>query len=312
VKKYIINSFRNKKVLLIGDTMLDVYIYGDIIGEALDAPVPEVEERKISVSPGGNGLIANNILELGGKLTFISIVGDDADAKFYDEFAHKNLKKIFLVDKTRRSTVKRRWYAGGKKLLQVNKVDNHYLIPSLEKKLLSYIKQEVKKADVIVVMDPQHGMMTRRVIIEIIKIAKKHKKPFYVDAQISHRPSNHHLYKWADTMFLNQNEAKVVYSRFDIKKLQDSLRAIQKKLRLNNVIVKLGARGSAVLWAGQFIRTSPYKVKTVDVCGAGDAFLAAFSLGDRNKPEESLEIANKWAALSTTIHGTIPPKRKML
>ena len=113
-------------------------------------------------------------------------------------------------------------------------------------------------------------------------------------------------------MFLNQNEAKVVYSRFDIKKLQDSLRAIQKKLRLNNVIVKLGARGSAVLWAGQFIRTSPYKVKTVDVCGAGDAFLAAFSLGDRNKPEESLEIANKWAALSTTIHGTIPPKRKML
>ena len=149
MKKYIINSFRNKKVLLIGDTMLDVYIYGDIIGEALDAPVPEVEERKISVSPGGNGLIANNILELGGKLTFISIVGDDADAKFYDEFAHKNLKKIFLVDKTRRSTVKRRWYAGGKKLLQVNKVDNHYLIPSLEKKLLSYIKQEVKKADVI-------------------------------------------------------------------------------------------------------------------------------------------------------------------
>ena len=76
--------------------------------------------------------------------------------------------------------------------------------------------------------------------------------------------------------------------------------------------MKLGSRGAITLWNRQFLKIKAYKVKAVDVCGAGDAFLAAFSLGDRTRPKESLEIANIWAALSTTIHGTIPPRRSDL
>lgn len=85
-----------------------------------------------------------------------------------------------------------------------------------------------------------------------------------------------------------------------------------KKMKLKNVVVKLGSRGSIAIFNGQYIVTRPHKVKAVDVCGAGDAFLGAFSLGDRNNPEESLKIANIWAALSTKIHGTMPPRKKDL
>src|SRR3972149_6635628 len=193
MKLDIIKSFKDKRVLLVGDTILDIYIYGNVVGQALDAPVPEVEEGKVNTFFGGNGLVASHILELGGHLTFITVLGADEDAKYYDSLVHPKLKKIFLVDNTRRTTVKRRWYDGWKKLLQVNKVDNHDISVSLEKKLLGHIEREVK-----------------------------------------------------------------------------------------NVDVKLGSRGAIAIFNGQYIKSQPYKVRAVDVCGAGDAFLAAFSLGDRS------------------------------
>ena len=312
MKLDIIKSFKDKRVLLIGDAILDVYIYGRVVGESLDAPVPEVEEGQANIFFGGNGLVANHILGLGGHLTFITILGADEDAKYYDSLVHPKLKKIFLVDNTRRTTVKRRWYDGWKKLLQVNKVDNHDISVSLEKKLLGHIEREVKNVDVIVVMDPQHGLLKQTLIDNLLKISKKYEKPLYVDVQISHKKSNHHLYRNVDCMLLNEKEAKAVYPKFDIKKPKQSLLTIMKKLRLKNVVVKLGNRGVIAIFNGQYIKSQPYKVRAVDVCGAGDAFLAAFSLGDRSRPEESLKIANIWAALSTKIHGTIPPKKKDL
>ena len=312
MKLDIIESFKDKKVLLVGDAILDIYIYCKVIGLSLDAPAPEMEEKKSSVFFGGNGLVASHILELGGDLTFIIILGNNEDAKYYDSWVHPKLEKIILTDPTRKTTVKRRWFGNGKKLLQVNNVDNHYLSSALEKKIIKLVESNAKNADIIVIMDPQHGMLSRRLIENIVRISKKHKKPLYVDVQVFHRPSNHHLYKGADTMFLNQNEAKTVYPKFNLKSPAQSLRAIRRKLELNNVVVKLGARGSVALFDNQFIKTKLHKIKAVDVCGAGDAFLAAFSLGDRSYPEESLKIANIWAALSTKIHGTITPKKKAL
>ena len=114
-----------KKVLLIGDTILDVYIYGKVIGTSPDAPVQEVEETETKVFFGGNGLIASHILELGGDLTFITMLGADEDAKYYDSWTHPKLKKVFLIDPTRKTTVKRRWYDGLRKILMDKMVFTH-------------------------------------------------------------------------------------------------------------------------------------------------------------------------------------------
>lgn len=312
MKSNIVNSFRDKKVLLIGDVIIDIYNHCNTAGQALYANVPEVEETKSSISFGGNGLVASNILELGGNLTFLSVIGDDDDARYYNAFVHPKLKKIFLVDKTRKTTVKRRWYAGKRALLQVNKVDNHNISPALEKKIIKQINLHAKNADVIVVMDPQHGLMTKSFIKHLKKISHKFNKPMYVDAQISHKKSNHHLYAGVDCMFLNEKETKAIYPKFNVKNPKQSLLAIIKKLKLKSVVVKLGSRGSVAIFDGQYIKSAPHKVKVIDTCGAGDAYLAAFSLGDRDNPIESLRIANIWGALSTTIHGTIPPKRREL
>jgi len=293
----IINSFDKKKVLLIGDTILDIYSYGREVCKSSDSDAIEIEEDKISVSFGGASLVANNILELGGHVIFFSVVGNDEAAKYYDNFNHPKLEKHFLVDKDKPTIVKKRYWVEDKKVLQVNQVDNKSIPQEIEKKLLFKIESFLNDIDLMVVLDAQHGLMTESLIADLISLTQKYKKPLYVDSQISHRPSNHHLYKGADCLFLNQNEAEAV----DVH-----------SLGVANFIIKLGDKGSEAWFNNKRITAEPYPVKTIDPCGAGDAFLAAFSLGDRDAIEESLTVANTWAALSTTIHGTLPPKKQDL
>ncbi len=293
----IINSFSKKKVLLIGDTILDIYSYGRKVCKSSDSDAVEVEEDKISVSFGGASLVASNILELGGQVIFFSVIGNDETAKYYDNFSHPKLEKHFLVDRGRPTTVKKRFWADNKKLFQANLVDNRYIEPATEKKIVQEIEPFIKNIDVIVVLDAQHGLLSKELIADLIKLSKKYRKPLYVDSQISHRPSNHHLYKEADCLFLNQKEAKVVNVR---------------SLGVTNFIIKLGNQGSEAWFNNKRIKGKAYPVKAVDPCGAGDAFLAAFSLSNRDAVAESLTVANTWAALSTTILGTQPPKKQYL
>lgn len=312
MKLDIIKAFKDKKVLLVGDAILDVYIYGNIVGQALDAPVPEMEETRTQIFFGGNGLVASHILELGGKVTFITVLGTDEEAKHYESFVHPKLQKLFLTDPARKTTVKRRWYANGGKLLQVNSVDNHALSSALENKIIKRLALHMRMADAVVIMDPHHGILTKKLIDYLKKVSRKFDKPIYVDSQFSYRKNNYSHHAGVDCMILNEREAKAAYPGFDLKKPERSLRAARKKLRLTNIVVKLGSRGSIAIFNGRYIRSGPHQAKAIDVCGAGDAFLAAFCLGDRSRPEESLEVANIWAALSTEIHGTIPPRKRDL
>ena len=308
----IVNTYRKKKILLIGDAIIDMYVHGVVSGQALGASVPRVEEKNTSWSFGGNGLVAANMLELGGTVFFVSVVGNDADAKFYDSLKHPKLKKYFFVDNTRRTTVKKRIFGDGVRMFHLNKVDHHDISRALEKKISARIASLVPKVDIVVVMDPQHGLLTRHLIDRIKTISRQHGKPLYVDAQVSHKDSNHHLYTGADTMIVNEREAKAADTSFDTNNAERSMRALKKKFKLTNVIVKLGESGSIGLFGDTFIQTPGYRVKAVDAWGAGDAFLAAFSLGDPRRLEETLRLANIWAGLSTLIAGTTPPKRKEL
>lgn len=311
-KREIIKSFDNKKILLIGDTILDIYSQGKIVCLSSDSDAPEIEESETAVSFGGASLIASNILELGGHVLFFSVIGNDESAKHYEKFQHPNLEKHLFVDKTRPTIVKKRFWVDGKKIFQANRVGNHYIEPVFAAKIIKEMEPFVKDIDVIVVLDAQHGFLSQELISEVKRLSQKYQKPLYVDSQISHRPSNHHLYQGVDCLFFNQTEAKAVLAGFDAQNMKESLNSLKEKFKLNNVMIKLGEKGSAALFNGQFIQGQPYKVKTIDPCGAGDTFLAAFSLGDRRLPQESLDITNTWAALSTTILGTIPPKKQDL
>lgn len=297
---------------MIGDTILDIYSYGQEVCKSSDSQAIEAEEEKISITFGGASLVASNILELGGRVIFFSVVGDDPISKHYDFFTHPKLNKNFLVDKNRPTTVKKRFWVDGRKVFQINQVDNQDISSNLEKELIAKIESCLSEVDLIVALDARHGLLTKNLISQLIRLAKRHQKPLYVDSQISHKNSNHYLYRRADCFFLNRNEAKAILPDFNMRRPKESLKLLKENFAVNNVVIKLGGQGSVALFNNKYIRSPAYRVKALDPCGAGDAFLACFCLGSREAPEESLAIANVWAALSTTIRGTNPPKKQAL
>jgi D-beta-D-heptose 7-phosphate kinase/D-beta-D-heptose 1-phosphate adenosyltransferase len=307
-----IQSLRNKKVLLLGDTIIDHYMHGTSQGTALGTNVSRVQETQSVMNFGGCSFIAANVCELGGKVIFVSVVGADEESNLYKKFVHKNLTKHFFVDPSRRTTIKRRIFADGTRVLHFNSVDNHYLSKTLERKVFSLLKKLIREVDVVVVMDAQHGFLSRSLARKLVALTNAASVPLLIDAQISHRKSNHQYYREAFAVFLNEKEAKAVDARFDMSDLKGSLKRIQKKFKLKNVVIKLGEKGSASLFGDEFFIHKGVKVVAVDPVGAGDAFLAAFSLGEWSQLGNTFRLANTWAALSTTLRGTSIPKKKAL
>lgn len=304
----ILRTFDSKKILVIGDAILDSYVYGRAVCKSLDTPTIESEEDREIVTFGGAGLVTSNILELGGSVIFFSVIGNDKNSDYYDGLNHEKLIKNFIIDKNRKTTIKKRFWIDGYKLLQINSVTNNDIDADLEKKIITFIESFIKEVDIVFMLDAQHGFLTEGLIGKIIDFGKKYGKPVYADSQISHKQSRHHFFKGIDCFFLNLNEALAIDPTFNQNE-RESFERIKKELNVHNLVVKLGAKGVSAFFNDKLINIPAYPVNVVDTCGAGDAFLAAFCLGERNFPEESIEIANKWAALSTTIMGTTPPRK---
>jgi sugar/nucleoside kinase (ribokinase family) len=87
---------------------------------------------------------------------------------------------------------------------------------------------------------------------------------------------------------------------------------LREALGIDDIVIKLGEHGALALVGGRVWPSDAAKVSVVDTCGAGDAFLAALSLAGLARPDLALTVANRWAGLSTTVHGTVPPKKSDL
>jgi ribokinase len=205
--------------------------------------------------------------------------------------------------------VKKRFWVNGYKLLQLDTLDNRDINPNTVRAVIDISKQEIATHDIIIVADNQHGLMTDKLIDTIRSLAQRQRKAVYVDCQASQRPSNAEKYRDFTFICLNEKEAVELDSQFSDRKRLDNLK---KKLGETNICVKLGGRGSLALVNERLIRTPAAKVKAVDTCGAGDAFLSAFSLGNPTLADESLLVANIWAGLSVTKPGINPPAKREL
>ena len=289
-----------KSVLLIGDTILDHYVYGTVIGTSAETPTLVAREQNQKFSLGGACLVCRNLLELKAKVHFLTLVGEDSDAEEIKRFEHPNLTLHAFTEAGRQTTVKRRFWVDDYKLLQFDKLDNSSISESLEQEIVERVEKLLPTISSVIISDYRHGLLTKSLIQKLLKLTKEADKPCFVDSQVSQAKSNHHLYRGASLICLNLKEAKIIEETADLKKLQQKLDSL-------NIVVKKGALGASALIDGKEIEAAGHKVKPVDTCGAGDAFLAALSTGDLSRPHEALARANKWAALSTTVKGPQPP-----
>lgn len=278
-----------KKVLVIGETIEDVFVYSKKKGVSAETPTIVGYHENTQYELGGAANVVKNLQTLGCVVTFIS---NRAITGFSMNFFQKNYQ-----------LKKQRFFVDEYKLLQIDEIDK--IDPPYSERLSFRIrlKEEIKDADVIIVSDYRHGLIDGDTAKRITSLCVKAKKPLFIDSQVSQYGSNHRYYRTKKptefvTFVLNENElVNMAGPRADIFDAQDILKG--------NIVLKKGKFGCDVVSFNSIATVKKYSAPTVnavDTTGAGDCFLAALvATGSYSK-------ANQWAATSVTYKGTKTPK----
>ncbi len=309
----IIEKFADARVLLVGDSIVDLYTYGTAIGLAAETPTITARQEKVQASLGGAALVCRNLLELGAAVRFVTLVGDDEAARHLQSLKHPKLELIALVAADKPTTVKHRFWVDGYKLLQLDQRDDRPISDALAAVVLREVETALAHVDFALISDYRHGLLSDALLPRLLAAVRQSGRTVFVDSQVAQNESNHRLYRGDGIMCLNLREARCIDPAFDPAPRAESFATLARELATDRIVVKLGDAGALALDGDKIASAPAAKVDVVDTTGAGDAFLSAYCLartvdsgGDAGS---ALALANAWAGLAVQVHGTAPPRR---
>jgi len=277
--KTIISNFGKSRVLVLGDLILDQFIWGKVERISPEAPVPVVWIDRESFMPGGASNVANNIAALGGKVDIVGIVGnDERGAILKSELDQRGIGTSGIIrDKTRPTILKTRVIAHKQQVVRIDKEVSLAVNKRLIGKLANIVKNKLDNIDILIIEDYGKGTITSELLKIIIPLARKKRKIVAVDPKEEHFS----LYKGVDVITPNHKEASIA-SGVNIankKTLDEAGKLLLKKLKCSTVLITLGERGMSVFKEG----VRPVHIPTLaqevfDVSGAGDTVVGVFSL----------------------------------
>jgi D-beta-D-heptose 7-phosphate kinase/D-beta-D-heptose 1-phosphate adenosyltransferase len=270
----VLKNVTRKRVLVVGDLILDCFMWGKVSRISPEAPVPIVEVTKDTFVLGGAANVANNIVSLGGRATVLGVVGNDGAARTMGNMMNAQGIDFLTVEDRRPTTVKTRVIAHSQQVVRIDQEDTAKVGGRALKGLLSYIAEAVKEHDAVVVSDYKKGVVTTDVMKAILKAAGK--KFVAVDPKTGH----YHLYKGASIITPNVKEASVG-SGVEIKDEKTLIRAggkLLKKLGLKAVLLTRGKDGMSLFQPGRVTHITTVARKVFDVTGAGDTVISAFTM----------------------------------
>jgi len=297
----ILNNFKGKKIAVIGDVMLDKYIFGNVERISPEAPVQVVEVKKENYLPGGAANVANNIAALQGNAFMVGIVGKDNEANILLEELKKrniNTQGIF-TDNNKPTTQKVRILGQKQQLLRIDYEKRDYLNEETENNILNFIKEKINNIDAIIISDYTKGVITENLINQIKDIAKD--KTIIVDP----KPEHMDFYKDVSLVTPNIKEAREMTN----SKSNDFKEIGRKMLnRLNSpILITKGKEGMSLFEIDGNIINIPTKAKEVyDVSGAGDTVVATLTLALASNAtiKEAAILANHAAGITVGKLGT--------
>ena len=307
-------EIKNTNVLLIGDVMLDKYVFGKVTRISPEAPVPVFLSAHHKHVLGGAGNVFNNFFTLGVKSTFITIVGKDEAGKEVKKLIRKNsLKNIYIYEDTKKITTKKtRYLANNQQIIRVDHEDKTILSKYAKNFIISNFKKNISSCNVVVISDYDKGVITKPLIETLIKIARNFKKPVIVDP----KNKNFAIYNNVYLVTPNQLEASKI-TGLDChtnKEVEICAKFIIEKYNINNVIVTRGEKGLTFVNKKKTVHSPTRKIEVFDVSGAGDTVLAilAISISSKIEIEDVLFYANKAAGIVVGKIGTSTITKKEL
>ncbi len=286
-------AWQGKKVLVVGDLMLDEYLIGTAERISPEAPVPIILCEKRTYGAGGAANTAMNLLTLGAQVTVCGIVGDDwAGEKLRSLLTEQGLDITgVLIDPTRPTTLKTRIVAQSQQVARVDLESRKALNGSLEASLRGVAKELGREREAVVVSDYAKGVVTASLCFGLRQLKGK------ALLTAGPKPSNIAHFLGFDYLSLNRTEALAsVNGAVSVFEAGQKLSAGSET---QGVVITLGSEGCALFAKGRLIKQLPtLRVQVYDVAGAGDTFLAALVLGLLAKSDfvEAAQVATVAAA----------------
>ena len=284
----------NPKVLVIGDLMIDHYLWGDTNRISPEAPVQVVNIKNESSLLGGAGNVVNNLVALGSDVTVMSVIGDDETAVELQELLDQlEVKQYLILSENRKTTKKSRIISSNQ---QIVRYDNETIEPidnESQKALVVKILEFIHTFDIVLLSDYGKGVLSEELISKIIFIANGAKIKVLIDP----KGSDYSKYIGAYTLTPNKKEAQEAtgINIVDDKTLKEALISLRNIASLEIPMITLSEDGIAILDETNNVIIKPTVAREVyDVTGAGDTVLASlgYSLALNKSIEDTLEFAN--------------------
>jgi D-glycero-beta-D-manno-heptose-7-phosphate kinase len=301
----IIKDFRNRKILVIGDIILDHYIWGKVNRISPEAPVPVVEVTRENFLLGGAANVANNIVSLGGHAAVIGINGEDiAGEALRSILEQKGVDCGGLFTENRPTTVKTRVIAHNQQVVRFDREDSKYVDGRILKGILSHIHGILNDFDSVIISDYKKGMVTAELVRGILKKTKPKNIFVAVDPKVGHFD----FYKGVSLITPNLMEAALGAGMeiTDDESLNKAGQALLKKLSLKAALITRGEQGMSLFEKSGVTHIPTVARKVYDVTGAGDTVISAFTLASASGASmaDAAIIANHAAGIVVGEVGT--------
>ena len=287
-----IKKLNKLNVLLVGETIIDQYIFGDVLGKSGKEPHLVLNEKLQKTYLGGAAAIANHLISFCRSVNFITLAGKEKQyLAFIKRLLKKNITTNFFSKSNGKTIIKKRYIdeVSKNKLLGVYSIDEEKLKVNLEKKLIEQIKKKSKKSDLILVSDYGHGLISKKTANEF----NKSKTFFSLNAQINASNRGFHSlikYKNIDSLIINENELRHEM-RDKIGNLEKMGQELMRFLNIKKLIITRGYKGALLVEkTGKATYAPAFANRLVDKVGAGDTMLAVISLCMKIKLPSDLSL----------------------
>lgn len=302
-----LSSLRDKKILVIGDAIIDQYHYSKPLGKSSKEPIVVHKYEAEESFAGGALASANHIAALSDRVTIVTVLGKKNS---YESFIRKNLRSAVAAKfyyRTDGSTIIKRRFIDSdtkQKLFQISYIEDAIIVPALEKTIRSYLSHEIPKHDVVVVNDFGHGLLTPGIIKTIAR------KATYLAINVQANSANWGFnvvtkYPRADYVCIDDHEIRLA-THDKYSELPVLMKKIVGKLRCQHMIITKGPHGSIVFSKGSgYVEVPALTDRIVDRVGAGDALfsITAPLFTTSLDPEAVAFVGNVAAALKLQTIG---------
>lgn len=300
----ILEEFPKKRVMVIGDIMLDHYLEGKSTKTSPEAPILIISVEKEWFAPGGAGNTAVNATSLGAKAVLVGEIGADDQGKIIDKLLFGFGVSTAGLFGESATIVKFRILHDGKHIMRADKDGLcKYADEATSDKLQNFLMEEIENCDAILVSDYAKGIITEKFARDLVWITQKHKKMLIVDTKPKH------LWWYEESFCIKPNKIEAEeFSKIKIESMEDATKAgnFIKKVLKTNVLLTLGSMGMILFEEEKTTRFSSNAKDVFDVTGAGDTVLAVFglALASGASMTQAVDLANHAAAIVIAKSGT--------